>query len=99
MQDRQGRLPPYGGLTLSKQKNHHMLFLWAPHLPRDPNYIEPSQLKEAIHLLPKIGPVPSPGDDDYVPQDSMCKAIVEAAEAAGYSVSADDPALKIHRGN
>ena len=61
--------------------------------------MEPSQLKEAIHLLPKIGPVPSPGDDDYVPQDSMCKAIVEAAKAAGYSVSVKDPALKIHREN
>ena len=76
-----------------------MLFLWAPPLPRHPNYIEPSQLKEAIDLLPVLAPVPSPGDHHYAALDTMCQAIADHAEDAGYSICAEDSKLFINRGN
>ena len=99
MQDRQGRVPPYGGLTLSTPKNHPMLFLWAPDLPRDPNFIEPSQLLEAIDLLPALAPIPAPRDNNYAALDTMCQAIVDEAEKDGYSICAKDSTLFINRGN
>ena len=67
-----------------------MLFLWATGLPRDPYFIEPSQLLEAMDLLPALAPVPAPRDNNYTALDTMCQAIVDEAETAGYSIWSKD---------
>ena len=76
-----------------------MLFLWATGLPRDPNFIEPSQLLEAIDLLPALAPIPAPRDNNYAALDTMCQAIADHAEDAGYSICVEDSKLFINRGN
>ena len=61
-------------------------FVWHTTLKADPCYFDFGQYKQALQMLAVIGRITAPGDENYVPKDSLLKAIVKAAESQGFSV-------------
>ena len=91
-----------GVISLSKKNSTGHLFVWFDRLPRDDSHIDVGQVKQMLDMLSIIGAPPVPGDENYVPQDSLMKRMHDVANQQRYSVkrpAASDEKHYINKGN